>query len=509
MCFIHLTDIEKNVTPGEVQEFQTLMNRPKWTKSARLRVALEQLCAQYESLWSAYDSNALTIDIDAIGANGRALCQALSADEASSLRGDLLEFMRKIRRFSRRARIASGARVQASAALEALFASPAFLDAVSDTASEALAPASARPGAIQPKRIGAAEESSVRPDGPTKIRCVSITPETHDVTTYIFVPDQPGHFNYKPGQFVTLELPIDGHVLRRSYTLSSSPTRPHALAITVKRVPKGRVSNFLHETMAVGFECMASGPHGALTCLDHPADKLLLISGGSGVTPMMSMLRFLTDLSTPADIIFINHVRTPADIIFEKELMYLSSRSGGALKLAIVPSSLPIGQAWPSLMGFWTEGALLALAPDFMARETFVAGPPGYVNIVRCTLERLGYAMDRYHEESFGPAPAAPLEAVEQPPSLRPATAQTVIVFQKSGATVSCADGDIILDVAEQNGLALDSSCRSGVCGICKVRKTEGIVRMEGQKILNDFDIENGYVLPCIGTAHGRVVIDA
>jgi glycine betaine catabolism B len=239
---------------------------------------------------------------------------------------------------------------------------------------------------------------------------------------------------------------------------------------------------------------------------------------------MMSMLRFLTDLSAPSNIVFINNVRTPSDIIFEKELMYLSSRFGEMLKLGIVPFSLPAGQAWPSLVGPWTEGTLLAFAPDFMDRETFVCGPPGYVDMVRGTLERLGYPMHRYHQESFGSGPAAavspvvpplrqepePQAAVEPPPTTTgPEIAQAEIVFKKSGVTVNCADGDVILTVAEKNGLALESSCRSGVCGVCKVRKTEGVVSMGDQKALNDWDIEDGYVLPCVGTVHGRVVIDA
>lgn len=166
---------------------------------------------------------------------------------------------------------------------------------------------------------------------------------------------------------------------------------------------------------------------------------------------------------------------------------------------------------------------LLAFAPDFMDRETFVCGPPGYVEMVRGTLERLGYPMHRYHQESFGSGPAAavppvvrpskqepePQAAAEPPPITRPVIAAAEIVFEKSGMTVNCANGDLILEVAEENGLALGSSCRAGVCGVCKVRKTEGVVSMDGQTALNDWDIEDGYVLPCVGAVHGRVVIDA
>ena len=368
-------------------------------------------------------------------------------------------------------------------------------------------------------------------------RCVKITPESHDVRTFTFVAEPPFQFSYKPGQFITLELPMDGHVLRRSYTISSSPTRPHSFAITVKRVPKGWVSNWLHEEMKVGAEYRVSGPYGDFSCENHPADQLLMISAGSGVTPMMSMLRFLADMSAPTSIVFINNVRTPADIIFEKELMDLSARFGEALKLGILPTNLPLGQSWPSLVGPWSEAALLALAPDFMERETFVCGPPGYVEMVRGTLEGLGYPMHRFHQERFGPAPApsaparrmgspppepvassaaqpkrpepAPAPMVAPSPAAPPPSAQTEIVFQQSGVTVSCADGDVILDVAEQHGLALASSCRSGVCGACKIQKTEGMVEMGEQTVLNEWDIADGYVLACLGTVHGRVVIDA
>jgi ferredoxin-NADP reductase len=516
MCFIHLTDSENDITTSEVEDFHSLLAAPKWTKSTVLREALPQVQSRYESLWSAYTTRALSINIDAIGEHWNLTCKALPADEASALRLAALEFVRNVHQSAPPFRVRSGVtnsnggRSRARAELEQLFGTPVM---------SVPAPTSARPA------------------GPIKTRCVKITPEAPDVKTYTFVSDEPFHFAYKPGQFITLELPIDGHVLRRSYTISSSPTRPHSFAITVKRVPKGWVSNWLHEEMKVGAECMVSGPYGDFSCVDHPADHLLMISGGSGVTPMMSMLRFLADTSAPTSIVFINNVRTPADIIFEKELMDLSARFGEALQLGILPTNLPLGQAWPSLVGPWSEAALLSLAPDFMERETFVCGPPGYVEMVRGTLEQLGYPMHRFHQERFGTsvAPATPARRPERPPSepvaapvaqpMRPepasppmvapspaspaADTQTEIVFQQSGVTVSCADGDVILEVAEQNGLALASSCRSGVCGACKIRKTEGVVQMGEQTVLNEWDIADGYVLACLGTAHGRVVIDA
>jgi ferredoxin-NADP reductase len=532
MCFIHLTDSENDITAGEVEDFHSLMAAPKWTKRAVLREALPQLQSRYESLWSAYTTKALSINIDAIREHWSLSCKALPADEESALRLAALEFVRNVHQSSPRLRAKSGVansdggRSRARAELEQLLGAPVMS-----------VPTPTMPAPKIPSPVPAPKDASARPAGPIKARCVKITPEAPDVKTYTFVPDEPFHFSYKPGQFITLELPIDGHVLRRSYTISSSPTRPHSFAITVKRVPKGWMSNWLHEEMKVGAECMVSGPYGDFSCVDHPADHLLMISGGSGVTPMISMLRFLADTSAPTSIVFINNVRTPADIIFEKELMDLSARFGEALQLGILPTNLPLGQSWPSLVGPWSEAALLALAPDFMERETFVCGPPGYVEMVRGTLEQLGYPMHRFHQEQFGAsvAPATPARRSERPPSepvaapvaqpMRPepasppmvapspasppAETQTEIVFQQSGVTVSCADGDVILDVAEQNGVALSSSCRSGVCGACKIRKTEGVVQMGEQTVLNEWDIADGYVLACLGTAHGRVVVDA
>ena len=128
MCFIHLTDIEKDVTPDEVQDFHTLVGNPKWTKNRALRVALAQLRPQYEALWSAYATHALTIGIDPIREHWRATCQAFPPMRLSSIRMAVLEFVRKVHQSSPQTRAKGGAtgindgRRQARTELEALFA---------------------------------------------------------------------------------------------------------------------------------------------------------------------------------------------------------------------------------------------------------------------------------------------------------------------------------------------------------------------------------------------------
>ena len=280
-----------------------------------------------------------------------------------------------------------------------------------------------------------------------------------------------------------------------------------------------------------------AGPNGNFSCLDAPAEKLLLIGAGSGITPLMSMLRWLSDTASPVDVILIYNVRTPNDIIFERELHLISSKMGDKLRLAIVPAQAPAGHAWNGPTGHFTENLLRYFAADFLQREVFVCGPAGYMDTVKGLLDHAGFPAQRFHRESFGAGPAAPAmvtpSAVSPPsstslPSAPPVAAAprkaeaegaapasfgdgTVyeVVFSKSGKSIICKADDFILEIAEAHGLVLANSCRAGACGTCRLTKIEGTVLMDDQTALTDEDIQSGMVVICIGRAHGRVVLDA
>ena len=115
-------------------------------------------------------------------------------------------------------------------------------------------------------------------------------------------------------------LDIDGYPVNRCYTISSPPTRPHRLAITVKRVLGGTVSNWVHDNVVPGSKVSAMAPLGAFTLARQPADKYLFLSAGSGITPLMSMIRTMYDLGSDADVVFLHSARTPSDIVFRSEL---------------------------------------------------------------------------------------------------------------------------------------------------------------------------------------------
>ncbi|MBW4651434.1 MAG: FHA domain-containing protein [Kastovskya adunca ATA6-11-RM4] len=383
------------------------------------------------------------------------------------------------------------------------------------------------------------------------VRCLRITNETADVKTFCFVAEPPVRFTYKPGQFVTLNLQINGKSVKRSYSISSTPSRPHTLEITVKRVPPppdvpdapaGLVSNWLHDNLKVGTEIKVKGPSGKFNCFDNPAQQLLLISAGSGITPMMSMSRWVFDTAADCDIVFFHCARSPKDIIFRHELEMIAARNP-KFRLAIATTRSEPGQAWFGFTGRLTETMLYAIAPDFWQRTVYVCGPNGFMQGVKTMMEGLGFPMQNYYEESFGgaknskpPSPLAspiptsvaePIEPIKGAVSLdsiriavpmllsTPAPSPEVksgglaVAFAKSSQEVVSDGQDSILELAEQEGIEIDSSCRSGVCGTCKQRKLEGEVKYEGDPdALDESEQEEGYILPCIAYPVGRVVID-
>lgn len=372
--------------------------------------------------------------------------------------------------------------------------------------------------------------------GELTLRCIQTIDETHDVKTFRFVPEPPRLFSYKPGQFVTLDLTIDGKRVKRSYSISSTPTRPHTLDITVKRVspptdianaPPGLVSNWLHDNLTVGSQVKITGPMGKFTCVDRPAKKLLFISAGSGITPMMSMSRWLCDLGTDVNLIFIYSTRSRRDFIFRHELESMAARYGN-FKLAVTTTGLEPGQAWQGYTGRLTELMLQAIAPDLQERTIYICGSNSFMADVKNRLQTLNFPMENYYEESFGSPPKKKPKSISSEssltsvstPELDPETSKPepenitsvksseerspVIVLETSGKAIAGDREDTILEIAEQEGIELPSGCRMGACGACKLPLLSGKVNYEDEP-----DCEPGHLLTCIAKPIGRVVIKA
>lgn len=363
--------------------------------------------------------------------------------------------------------------------------------------------------------------------GELTVRCISAIAETHDVKTFRFVAEPAVLFSYKPGQFVTLELELEGKRVLRSYSISSTPSRPHILEITVKRVPPptdepnappGLVSNWLHERITVGSQVKLKAPMGKFTCVDNLAQKLLFISAGSGITPMMSMSRWLCDTGAEVDIVFIHSARSLRDFIFRHELESMAARYTN-FKLAVTTTGSEPGQAWQGYTGRLNEFMLQAIAPDFRERTVYVCGTNPFMEGVKTMLETLDFPMDKYHEESFGSPKKrsfknnsqavtnteAKVVSPDQELCLDTTDEQfPIVVFAKSDNAIASDPEDTVLEIAEQKGIELPSGCRMGACGVCKLPLLEGEVHYE-----DDSECEAGYFLPCIAKPVGRVVIEA
>lgn len=360
------------------------------------------------------------------------------------------------------------------------------------------------------------------PETDDMLVCRAVRDETHDVKTFVFAPRQPCLFRFKPGQFITLELPIGGETIHRSYTVSSSAARPHRLSITVKRVPGGPVSNWLHDTLKPGDTIRAVGPLGEFTPGDLPGAsrtprKFLFLSGGSGITPLMSMTRTFDDLGEDHDIVFVHAARTPADIVFRRELDALTG-PGRRLRVAHVCEGIGNEAHWAGFTGRLSLPMLRLIAPDFMEREVYVCGPGPFMKAVRAFLEEGGFDMSRYHQESFNfeelvadlAAGEPPLDTPAQEPPIQDAlqSAGFRIEFAKTGKVFTCLPDMAVADAASAADIRVPTSCSRGLCGTCKTKLISGTVEMNHTGGIRKREIDQGLILLCCSRPTSDLVVE-
>lgn len=354
-------------------------------------------------------------------------------------------------------------------------------------------------------------------DADDTLECCQVRSETHDVKSFFFRAPSGRAFVFEPGQFITLELEINGERINRCYTISSPPTRPHTISITVKRVPGGPVSNWLHDHLHAGMQVRVLGPAGEFTCARHPARKFLFLSAGSGITPLMSMSRAHHELGEDSDIVFVHSARTPDDIIFARELDLIAANQAH-FRTAFVCERVGARTNWPGITGFLTLPLLKLIAPDFLEREIFTCGPAPYMQAVRKLLDEGGFDRQHYHEESFsfetvGEAAAQLAEAhvadalKDAPPAVDTET-RFKVSFTRSHREIECGSGQHVLDAAKQAGVRLPASCTQGMCGTCKVKLVSGEVAMKHAGGIRQREIDQGMVLLCCSKPLTDLVVD-
>ncbi len=294
------------------------------------------------------------------------------------------------------------------------------------------------------------------------LRLASVIQQTFNAKTLRFVVTDGRRLNARPGQFLRFSFLFDGKKVIRSYSICSSTARSGYVEITPKRVDQGCVSVFLNDRASVGMTVEASGPFGQF-CLDESKHhNVVMLAAGSGITPMMAMLRYIDDLRLETTATLLYCVRTNKDIIFESELAQLRSR----LKTFEYHVLLSQPHAeWSGPRGRVSREFIENTVSDIELPHFFLCGPRPFMEASRAILIGLGVKPERIMQESFGSS--APRSA--QPVS---AAAETgvVIEFVRSGQTYSVRSGRTLLEAAEEHGVGIPSSCRQGQCGTCKTK---------------------------------------
>ncbi|WP_314928054.1 hybrid-cluster NAD(P)-dependent oxidoreductase [Aeromonas piscicola] len=331
------------------------------------------------------------------------------------------------------------------------------------------------------------------------LRCIGRRADTHNVVSWQLAPVAGSLPPVLAGQCVTLHTEIDGQPMYRAYTLSSSP-QDACWQVTIKDV--GRVSHHLHQSLQVGDEIRVDGPFGDFNLTALPCERPLLLSAGSGITPMWAMLRDELAKRPEADIRFVHSARSPADVIFADELAALAESHPGvrhALVLEKVLEEAPTAYPW---VGRLSPDMLRELAPDLLARHVYLCGPAPYMTAVCAMLAKLGLPAEQLHQESFGlPAGtsgAAPVAA---------ASDHFWLTLKKSGKKVKIMPGQTLLAALEGAGETMMAACRAGVCGACRCT-TIGEIERQSVMTLSAQDLESGVALACSCTARGDVSLD-
>lgn len=307
-----------------------------------------------------------------------------------------------------------------------------------------------------------------------------IIKETADARTFVLAPhEQP--FRYRAGQFSTFRVIVDGRELYRSYSMSSAPETDTGLMTTVKRVPGGRVSNWLVDNVVEGDELTMTRAAGTF-CLRATTMPLLGFAGGSGVTPIVSLAKSAL-VTTDRPVRLLCADRDRASVIFEATMADLVGR---------YPGRLSVVRHFDAEQGLIDGAAVRAFVGADTGADCYVCGPEGFMAVVRSALPGSGQVF----VEDFDAAPPVKPSAPEAAGGAR-ADGTVTIYLDRKKVTVPRVAGETLLESARRAGLSPPFSCEAGNCGTCMARLIEGSATMRVNDALEDDEVADGYVLTC------------
>jgi len=364
------------------------------------------------------------------------------------------------------------------------------------------------PDAAPSGRALDAERDTVGGDNFHALTVRKVIDETSDARSFVLgIPDDlRDTFRYRAGQFCSFRVRVGGEPLVRCYSMSSSPDTDREFKVTVKRVPGGSVSNWMIDHLRAGDVLEVTAPAGRFCLRTDEARRarpLVAFSGGSGITPVISVIKtLLSTTERRASLLYANRDRD--SIIFRDELDALARPDQRRLRIL---HRLDVEH------GFVNPSGVVEFVGDERDVDFYICGPAPFMDVVEVALRSLGVASERIFIERFV-LPAEAADAVRVPsPSAPDAAVQddvrteaVTIVLHGKEHTLAYHPGETILETARRGGLKAPYSCESGICGTCLARTKAGAARMKANNVLTPEEVAEGLVLTCQGVPTTRTI---
>jgi ring-1,2-phenylacetyl-CoA epoxidase subunit PaaE len=328
-----------------------------------------------------------------------------------------------------------------------------------------------------------------------------IISETEDAISIVFENPE-NRISYKAGQYLTLILQINGEEVRRSYSLSSSPETDEDLIVTVKKIEGGNVSNYINQELSPGDKIRVLKPMGNFTT-EFDKDKsrtLLLFAGGSGITPLISILKTLLVKEPKSRAILVYQNRNIQTTIFKKLIDDLSAKYADSFKVIHVLSKPE--KTWQGKSGRITSDMIKKIIAetdlDLANTEVFFCGPTGMMDTAERVMEDLGVDKSHFYKESFIAAPSKKEKNEEKKQEIEGNNSRVVITLDGEDHEIMVKENEFILETALDHDIDIPFSCQSGLCTTCRGKLISGKVSMEDPDGLTEDEINEGYVLTCV-----------
>ncbi len=336
------------------------------------------------------------------------------------------------------------------------------------------------------------------------LRVKNIVQETRDAISIVFEQPATKKITYKSGQFLTLIVPMQGKDVRRAYSLCSSPFVDADLAVSVKRVDKGLMSNWLADHLKVGDTLKIMEPMGQFTTEFGKEKKrhLIMFAGGSGITPMLSLIKTALTQEPESIVSLIYCNRNVDSIIFKQELEKWETKHEGRLHLIHILDEAPMN--WQGYSGLLNHDMLTKLferIPSWgIEKSTYLmCGPEGMMKNVETLLHEHHIPADKVFKESFV-SPTLNKEAKkEEPVGTEKKAREVTIRYDGQEYKIMVQPDRAILETALDAGIDLPYSCQSGLCTACRGKALSGKVKLDEEEGLSQSERAEGYVLTCVG----------